>query len=372
MSREEIESYSSFIIKIGSSLLANDDLSVNEAFIADIGRQLQERRKQCKEIVLVSSGAVSAGIAAIGWKSRPATLTDLHVAAAVGQIDLFGAYQKNLGPLGFKPAQVLMTAEELSHRSTYLNARSTLKRLQEVGFLPIVNEDDAIAINERRFGDNDRLAAELTNLLESSLLVILTDVEGLYSDFDSRTLLEEGEVNDPKLREYLKDKSGKTLGSGGMARKLDAASIAAHSGTHTVIANGREKDVLVSIMTGKPAGTILKAPPSKMRMKERWLATCAQARGSLVLDEGAVRAVCKHDKSLLPVGVTAVDGYFERGDVVSCMAPDGSLVAQGMVNFGSHDMSRIVRRQSHEIEEVLGSLFANEAIHKDNLVVLVD
>ena len=372
MSREDLSSCSRLVVKIGSSLLAREDLSVNEEYVARLGEQLHSVRDKCRELVLVSSGAVSAGVSAIGWKRRPATLTDLHVAAAVGQIGLFSAYQKMLTPLGFRPAQVLMTAEELSHRSTYLNARSTLRRLQEIGFLPVVNEDDAIAISERRFGDNDRLAAELANLLEANLLVILTDVKGLYSDLEAGEVLEEGVVNDARLRDYVRDGNGTKLGSGGMSRKLDAALIAANSGAHTVIADGREPDVLPAILNGKVVGTLLRAPPSRMRAKERWLATCAKARGSLQLDQGAVKAVCQDDKSLLPVGVTAVTGYFERGDVVECVAPDGTLVAQGMVNYGSHEMSLIARRKSQEIEGVLGSLVANEAIHKDNLVSLVD
>lgn len=372
MSREELKGHTRFVVKIGSSLLARDDLSVNEEYVADVGRQLAEVRDRCRQLVLVSSGAVSAGLSAIGWKSRPADLIDLHVAAAVGQIGLFSTYERVLSPLGFRPAQMLMTAEELSDRSIYLNARLTLLRLQEIGFLPVVNEDDAIANRERRFGDNDRLAAELTNLLEANLLVILTDVEGLYSDLKGGVLLEEGDATDPSLREHLVDESGTELGSGGMTRKLDAARIAANSGAHCVIADGRAPDVICRILAGENVGTLLRAPQLKMRAKERWLATCAKARGSLMIDKGAAKAVCRDDKSLLPVGVIGVTGTFERGDVVECVAPDGTLVAQGMVNYGSHEMAQIARKQTDEIEGILGHLVSHEAIHKDNLVSLVD
>ena len=246
MSREALKSAQRFVFKVGSSLLTSADLSLNREFITSLGTQLKHLRKRCDDIVLVTSGAVTAGLPLLGWRERPVTFTDMHVAAAVGQISLFRAYDEIFTPLGFRLAQVLLTAEELAHRTTYINARSTLRRLLDLDLMPLVNENDAIAISERRFGDNDRLAAELANLLEAQVLVILTDVDGIYTDGSSRSVLTEAEASDPLLLEHVRDHAGSRHGSGGMTSKLEAAARAANSGTHTIIANGRQPGILTA------------------------------------------------------------------------------------------------------------------------------
>lgn len=360
------------VVKVGSSLLTASDWTLKRDFIADFGRQLGAWRGEARELVIVTSGAVAAGTSVLGRSERPRTVTDMHVMAAVGQISLFRAYDEILTPLGFRPAQVLLTAEELSHRTTYLNARSTLRRLLELGITPIVNENDAIAITDRRFGDNDRLAAELANLIEADLLVILTDVPGVYRDLESKEVIAHAEVTDEALERCIDDSRPSRHGSGGMASKIEAARRAANSGAATIIAAGTDFAALVE---GGSAGTLITedaaaAAGSKMRAKERWLATCAKANGSIYLDKGAVAALKQRGRSLLPVGVTRVEGSFQRGEVVSCLDDAGKPIAQGMINYASHEVAALARQQSSEIENILGYVIAEEIIHRDNMVTL--
>ncbi|MBF2734903.1 MAG: glutamate 5-kinase [Betaproteobacteria bacterium AqS2] len=359
------------VVKVGSSLLTAADGTLKRDFIAGFGRELAKWRGEKRDFAIVTSGAVAAGMSVLGRQSKPQTITDMHVMAAVGQISLFRAYDEILSPLGFMPAQVLLTAEELAHRTTYINARSTLRRLFELGVVPIVNENDAIAITDRRFGDNDRLAAEIANLIEAELLVILTDVPGVYRDLEAKELLAHAVAADELLDRCVDDSRPTRHGSGGMGSKIEAARRAANSGAATVIAAGADFGRLVA---GEGAGTLITdgAGPvrSRMRAKERWLATCAKANGSVYIDEGAVAALLERGRSLLPAGVTRVEGSFQRGDVVSCLDGGGTPVAQGMINYASHEVAALARRQSSEIEKVLGYVIAEEIIHRDNMVRL--
>ena len=350
-------------------MLTNPDLSLNRSFISQLASQLAAIRHSCPQLVLVTSGAVTAGLPILGWSRRPSKFADMHVAAAAGQIALFRAYDEILSAEGFRPAQVLLTAEELAHRTTYLNARSTLQRLLEMGLLPVINENDAIAISERRFGDNDRLAAELTNLLEAQLLVILSDVDGVYADAAHSEVVSEVSAADPALPELVKNEQPSKYGSGGMSGKIAAAGRAANSGAHTIIASGKQADILPRLLAGEQLGTYFQAPTSGIRAKERWLASCTSPRGVLHIDQGAADAVRAQRRSLLPIGLTSCAGDFQRGDVVDCQDPAGKLIARGLTNYDARDTAQLVRRHSKDINEVLGYVFAEEIIHRDNMVV---
>ena len=369
MQQRQLPYLNRLIVKIGSSLLTNPDASLSRKFILALVKQLSIIREQCPQLVIVTSGAVTAGLPILGWQTRPSKFADMHVAAAAGQIALFRAYDETLSEHNFRPAQVLLTAEELSHRTTYLNARSTLQRLLEMGLLPVINENDAIAISERRFGDNDRLAAELTNLLEAQLLIILTDVDGIYTDDAHVNVLNQAYADDGKLMKLVSNEVPSKFGSGGMTGKVEAANRAAHSGAHTIIANGNQPNILIDLLAGKPQGTYLQAPTSGMRAKERWLASCTSPQGNLHLDQGAANAVLNQQRSLLPIGITQCAGDFKRGDVVDCLAPNGKLVARGLVNYDIRDTALLIRRHSKDISEVLGYVFAEEIVHRDNMIV---
>ncbi|HEY5790118.1 MAG TPA: glutamate 5-kinase, partial [Gammaproteobacteria bacterium] len=325
-----------------------------------------------KEVILVSSGAVAAGMRRLGWTTRPHELHELQAAAAVGQVGLVQAYESAFQAHGRRTAQVLLTHDDLSNRRRYLNARSTLRTLLGHGVVPVINENDTVAVEELRFGDNDTLAAMVANLVEAELLVILTDQGGLY-DRDPRKdpaaqLVDEARVDDPRLVAMAGE--GGALGRGGMITKVRAAGIAARSGSPTLIAAGREPDVLARLAAGEPLGTLLNTDREALAARKQWLAGQLKVRGRLLLDEGAVKVICGAGRSLLPVGVRAVEGAFQRGEPVVCVGPDGREVARGLVNYGADDTRRIMGQPSGRIEELLGYVDEPELIHRDNLVVL--
>ena len=370
--RNELERARRLVIKLGSSLLTRPDLTLNTEYIEQVGAQLRQLHAANKEIVLVTSGAVAAGLPKLGWASRPTALTDLHVAAAVGQLDLLAAYQRILNDQP-RPAQILVTAAELSQRHTYLDTRATLRRLFELKILPVVNENDAIAIHESRFGDNDRLAALLANLVEADILIIATDVDGLYRDADitkGGELVAEALAGDPTLKRHIGTRPAGRIGSGGMHGKLTAAMIAARGSIHTVIANGNQEDVLLRLASGEKLGTFLRAQGTRMQARKRWLADGTAGRGMLQLDPGAVDALCRHGRSLLPIGVRRVHGPFARGDVVECVGTNENLIARGLVNYDSREASLIVQTHSEKIAIKLGYVLEEEMIHRDNMVIL--
>jgi glutamate 5-kinase len=360
------------VVKIGSALLTRDGQGLNNDGIQNWVGQLAQFRTRGVEMVLVTSGAVAAGMQRLGRHQRPHALHELQAMAAVGQMNLVQVYESAFQRHGLHTAQVLLTHDDLANRKRYLNSRSTLRTLLSLGVIPVVNENDTVATEEIRFGDNDTLAALVANLVEADLLLILTDQRGLY-DRDPRQhpdakLVEEGIAGDKQLL-TMAGGSG-ALGRGGMRTKLLAAEKAAHSGASTVIASGREENVIVRVLSGEVVGTHLKAEQGRVAARKQWLAGHAHAAGSLKLDAGAVRVIRESGKSLLPVGVKAIEGAFTRGEVVSCLDPEGHEVARGLVNYSSEEAVRIIGHASDKIESILGYVDEPELIHRDNLIVL--
>ncbi|MEK6807282.1 MAG: glutamate 5-kinase [Pseudomonadota bacterium] len=372
MSRQPLKATRRWVIKAGSSLVTAKGQGLDHAVIADWAAQISALRKSGVEVVLVSSGAVAEGMARLGLKKRPESLHELQAAAAVGQMGLVQAYETAFKAHGLHTAQVLLTHEDVSDRGRYLNARSTLKTLLALGVVPVINENDTVATDEIRLGDNDTLAALAVNLIEADLLVILTDQDGLY-DADPRNnpnakLLHEADLSDPKLEAMATSGKGE-LGRGGMRTKLIAAQWAARSGAATVIVHGRLSDALGKIAVGATVGTLLKPAQNPMAARKRWIAGQHQLRGTLHLDAGAARVLREQGKSLLPVGVTRVDGEFSRGDLVSCLDTEGREVARGLTNYGAEDASKIIGAPSREIAARLGYAGEPELIHRDNLAL---
>ena len=362
-----------WVIKIGSALLTKDGQGLDYAAIADWADQIAELRKQGKEIVLVSSGSVAEGMSRMGWKTRPKELAKLQAAAAIGQTGLIETYESNFKQYGIQAAQILLTHDDVHNRKRYLNARNTLRTLLDLEALPIVNENDTVALEEMRLGDNDTLAALVANLVEADLLVILTDQEGLF-DKDPRhnedaTLIRYDSASNPDLLAFA-GSVATALGSGGMATKITAAQRAARSGCATVIASGRKDKVLQRLSKGEQLGTLLVADTSPMVARKQWIASQVQSCGVLVLDEGACLSILEKGSSLLPIGVEHSEGDFNRGDVVDCKNQKGDLIARGLVNYSTEDAQKIYKVASSKINEVLGYQGESELIHRDNLVIL--
>ncbi len=361
------------VIKVGSSLVTAQGQGLDHAALAQWAEQIAELKRRNRQVLLVSSGAVAEGMQRLGWERRPRQLHELQAAAAVGQMGLVQAYESCFRTHGLHTAQILLTHEDLADRKRYLNARSTLRALLQLNTIPVINENDTVATDEIKFGDNDTLAALVTNLVEADALVILTDQPGLFTRDPRRyadaELVREGSAGDPAL-EQMAGGAGSHIGSGGMLTKVRAARRAARSGAHTIIASGREPHVLLRLTDGELIGTQLTAETMTLAARKQWLADHLQVRGRLTLDAGAVRALTRDGKSLLPIGVYDLAGEFERGEVVSCLDPEGREVARGLVNYSSGETRRILRAPSHEIEARLGYIDEPELIHRDNLVLL--
>ncbi|MDR5907165.1 glutamate 5-kinase [Franzmannia qiaohouensis] len=370
--REALSGARRVVVKIGSALLTNDGRGLDEPAIGGWVDQIAELHRRGIEVVLVSSGAVAAGMVRLGWQARPSAVHELQAAAAVGQNGLTECYEGHFARHGLLTAQILLTHDDLSNRKRYLNARSALRTLVDLRVVPVVNENDTVVTDEIRFGDNDTLGALVANLLEADALVILTDQEGLF-DADPRhdptaKLIHEGRAGDPALAAMAG--GGGALGRGGMTTKVLAAKLAARSGAVTAIASGRQPEVLTRLIEGERLGTLLRPEQAPLAARKRWLAGQLQVRGSLTLDAGAVKVLRGRGSSLLPVGVTAVSGSFVRGDMVVCVDEHGERVAKGLVNYGAEDAARLLGKPSHQIEALLGYMEAPELIHRDNLVVL--
>lgn len=371
--RTEFANAKRIIVKIGSSLLTGGGRGLDKTAIGKWVEQIAELRHRGRRVVLVSSGSVAEGMCRLGWKTRPKSLHELQAAASVGQMGLVQTYESLFQSHKLHTAQILLTHDDLSERQRYLNSRSTLVTLLGLGVIPIINENDTVATEEIRFGDNDTLAALVANSLEADLLVILTDQAGLYERDPTcdptAKLVHQASINDTRLGEMVgESRSG--LGRGGMITKLKAAQLAARSGTATVIACGREDCILRRIIEGETLGTYLVPDISPMIARKRWLAGQLKLKGSLALDEGAARALRESGKSLLPIGVTAVKGNFQRGDPVACLDSNGKEVARGLVNYSDDETRQIMRQPSSRIEELLGYVDEPELIHRDNLVVI--
>lgn len=360
-----------WVVKIGSALLTDNGRRLDREAIAQWVAQIADLVSQEREVILVSSGAVAAGMSQLGWRERPTRIHDLQAAAAVGQMGLVQNYQQQFLAHELQTAQVLLDHDDLSNRQRYINARSTLNTLLELGVVPVVNENDTVVTDEIRFGDNDSLAALVANLVDADVLVILTDQDGMYTA-DPRTnpqatLINEAKAGSPELNAMAGD--GGALGRGGMITKVKAAKLAARSGTHTLVVGGRIERVLPRLIAGETLGTLFVADQQPQQARKQWLAGHLQTRGSLVLDEGAVRVLRERGKSLLAVGVQAVHGQFGRGDMVLCLDPEGREVARGLVNYSAREVALIRGQATEQIEQLLGYKDEDELIHRDNLVV---
>ncbi|TQV71352.1 glutamate 5-kinase [Exilibacterium tricleocarpae] len=370
--RQSLQQARRWVVKIGSSLLTNNGKALDHRAIAGWVEQMARLRHDGIELVLVSSGAVAAGMSRLGWHERPDSIHRLQAAAAVGQMGLVQTYEQAFQRFDLHTAQVLVDHDDLSNRQRYLNARSTLRTLVGLGVVPIVNENDTVVTDEIRFGDNDTLGALIANLMEAELLVILTDRDGMY-DADPRRhadarILSEASALDRRLDAMAGD--GGSLGRGGMLTKVRAARLAARSGAHTLIAGGHTEDVLLRIRAGDNLGTLLVAEQQPQAARKRWLAGQLQMRGTLVLDAGAVEVLRAQGRSLLPVGVKRVEGRFSRGDMVICRDEQGREIARGLVNYSSEEACKIIGQPSERIDKLLGYKDDDELIHRDNLVLV--
>lgn len=362
-----------WVVKIGSALLTANGAGLDRTAISEWCRQMATLRQAGIEIVLVSSGAVAEGMTRLGWRTRPHALHELQAAAAVGQMGLVQAYESKFQRFGLHTAQVLLGHDDISARDRYLNARTTLTTLLDLGVIPVVNENDTVVTDEIRFGDNDTLAALVANLVDADLLVILTDQPGLYNvdpraNSDAR-LVSETSADNPELDRMAGGSAG-ALGRGGMVTKVRAARLAARSGADTVIAGGALQDVLLKLHAGESCGTFLSAGKEPLVARKQWLAGMLKVSGSLQLDDGAVKVLRESGKSLLPVGVRSVAGEFRRGDLVACLDSAGREIARGLVNYAADEARRICGRSSNDIESLLGYSGDPELIHRDNLVVI--
>lgn len=360
------------VVKVGSSLVTNEGRGIDAQAIATWAAEIAALRDLGREIVVVSSGAVAEGMKRLSWVRRPQSMQDLQAAAAVGQMGLAQVYETEFRRFGLQTAQILLTHEDLADRTRYLNARSTLTRLIELGVIPIINENDTVVTDEIKVGDNDTLAALVTNLIEADALVILTDQAGLYtadprSHPDAR-LLSRVKAGDPRL-EAMAGGAGSLIGKGGMLTKVLAARRAASAGAHTIVASGRESKVLQRLVGGEMIGTSFIAETAKLTARKQWIADQLQLRGALVLDAGALKALLRDGKSLLPIGVSEVQGDFARGDVVACLSQAGAEVGRGLINYASSEARRIIGKPSSEIESLLGFVEEPELIHRSNLVI---
>jgi glutamate 5-kinase len=360
------------VVKVGSSLVTNEGRGLDATAIGDWCRQLAALAREGRELVMVSSGAIAEGMKRLGWTTRPHELPELQAAAAVGQMGLVQMYESQLSQHGITSAQVLLTHADLADRERYLNARSTLLALLAMKALPVINENDTVVNDEIKFGDNDTLAALVANLIEADVLVILTDQRGLYSadprkDANAR-FIDVARAGDDAL-ERMAGGAGSAIGRGGMLTKVLAGKRAASSGASTVIAWGREKDVLLRLAAGESIGTVLVATTAKLAARKQWMADHLQLRGSVTVDAGATIKVRGEGKSLLPIGVIAVEGGFARGDVIAVRSPEGQEVARGLANYSAAETRLIARKPSAQIESILGYSAEPELIHRDNLVL---
>jgi glutamate 5-kinase len=369
--RNKIRTARRLVIKVGSALVTNNGAGLDKAAMADWARQIAVLRAAGKEIVLVSSGAIAAGMQRLGWTRRPHEMHRLQAAAAVGQMGLVEAYEEAFSRHDLHTAQILLTHEDLADRRRYLNARSTLTTLLELGVVPIINENDTIVTDEIKFGDNDTLGALVANLIEAEALIILTDQQGLFTADPRRdpaaALVSEGRAED-RAFEAMAGGAGTGISKGGMITKIRAAQRAARSGAHTCIASGHAADVVIRLTAGEALGTLLYASSTPLQARKQWLADHLQLAGDLVIDDGAVMAL-RGGRSLLPVGVIEVRGDFERGAAVACRNLAGEEVGRGLVNYSHTECRRIARKPSTEIEKLLGYIDEPELIHRDNMVL---
>ncbi len=361
------------VVKVGSSLVTNEGRGLDEAAIGEWCRQMALLVRDGRELVMVSSGAIAEGMKRLGWRSRPHEIHELQAAAAVGQMGLAQIYETKLRENGLHSAQVLLTHADLADRERYLNARSTLVTLLALGVVPVINENDTVVNDEIKFGDNDTLGALVTNLVEADALVILTDQKGLYTSDPRKDpaarFVHEAAAGDPAL-EAMAGGAGSSIGKGGMITKILAAKRAAGSGASTVIAWGREPDALLRLARGESIGTWLIAQTAKHQARKRWMADHLQLRGAVTVDDGAAAKLRSEGKSLLPIGMTSVEGDFSRGDVIAVRDAQGLELARGLANYSSAEARLLCRKPSSEIGCLLGYTAEPEMVHRDNMVLV--
>lgn len=371
-SRKKIKQTKRWVVKLGSALLTDEGCGLRVDSLDAWVRQIHALRQKGHEIVIVSSGATAEGITRLGWRKRPHAVHELQAAAAVGQMGLIKAWESCFQNYQIHTAQILLTHEVISNRERYLNARSTLRTLLKLGIVPIVNENDTVSTDELRFGDNDTLAGLVTHLVDADLLVLLTDQEGLYEAdpnlHPQAKYISEATAGDKTLEKYAGE--GGTLGRGGMLTKLKAASMAAKSGTNTIIASGHTDDVLIRIANGETCGTLLSSNQEALTARKQWLAGLSQTNGVLKIDQGAADALSQQGKSLLAVGVVEVEGDFRRGEIVMCIDPLEKEIARGLVNYSAIETRKIIGQPSDKFEELLGYVDSAELIHRDDLILL--
>ena len=360
------------VVKVGSSLVTNEGRGLDEQAIGEWCRQLSALVRDGREVIMVSSGAIAEGMKRLGWSVRPKAVQELQAAAAVGQMGLAQMYETKLRANGLGSAQVLLTHADLADRERYLNARSTLLTLLKLGVVPVINENDTVVNDEIKFGDNDTLGALVANLVEADALVILTDQKGLYTADPRKdpnaTFVHEARAGDPAL-EAMAGGAGSSIGRGGMITKILAARRAAGSGASTVIAWGREHDALLRLTQGEAIGTLLVAQTAKTQARKQWMADHLQMRGAVVVDDGAAAKVLAEGKSLLPLGMVAVEGDFSRGEVIAVRDGSGQEIARGLANYSSAEARLLCRKPSSDFERLLGYAAEPEMLHRDNLVL---
>ena len=372
MNRKQLSQTKRWIVKIGSSLVTNKGKGLDRVAIEAWSEQIHQLHQSGIQIILVSSGAVAEGMARLGWNTRPHSIHQLQAAASVGQMGLVQAYETCFQKHNIHTAQVLLTHDDLSSRERYINARSTLKTLLDLGIIPIINENDAVATDEIRVGDNDTLAALVANLVEADALIILTDQQGLYNkspELKDAELVQQAEVDNPELIKMAGPSAG-SLGMGGMSTKITAAQRAARSGCSTVIASGAENNVLLRLRDAENIGTLLTPSTEPIAARKQWLAGQLRPSGTITLDTGAVKVLQNKGGSLLAVGITSVSGNFLRGDLVSCLDQNSKEIARGLINYSASESEKIKGHASNEIEELLGYIDDQELIHRDNLVLI--
>lgn len=373
MTHNNLKNTKRWVVKVGSSLVTADGKGLDLDAISQWGEQLAALHNSGCEIILVSSGAIAEGMSRLGWTTRPNSVNKQQAAAAVGQMGLVQAYESHFKRHDINTAQVLLTHADLANRQRYLNARNTFRTLLDLGVIPIINENDTVTTDEIKFGDNDTLGALVANLVEADLLVILTDQQGLY-DSDPRTnsdaqLITQAPAHKPELL-GMAGPSGTHIGSGGMTTKITAARRAAKSGTHTIIASGHEANVLPRLKNGETIGSLLTAEQPRLVARKRWLANQLIVQGTLTIDHGAAKVLSESGSSLLPVGLTAVEGAFQRGELVACIDPNGREVAKGLVNYNADEARKLIRKPSNEIKSILGYVDNPELIHRDNMIII--
>lgn len=373
MRGEILEKVKRVVIKIGSRVLTAEGEGLDDVFLAALAGEVAHQRGKGREVIIVSSGAVAAGVKALGLKARPRTIPQKQAAAAVGQSKLMQAYEEAFSLHGLKVAQILLTRDDLANRHRFLNARATLDALLECGVVPVINENDTVVVEEIKFGDNDNLSALVSSLVEAHLLIILTDIDGFY-DADPRSNPDARLV--PLVKAVTREVeraaggSGSAVGTGGMATKLAAAKRIGRYGVPTLIVNGRKSGTLAEALAGGDVGTLILPSGESLNRRKHWIAYTLRPRGRIFIDTGALVALTRHGKSLLPSGVVRVEGDFDRGACVLVCGPDGKEFARGIIDYSRREMEQICGCRSGEIEKCLGYRYGDEIIHRDNLVIL--